>query len=142
MIRYALDTSVMLRWFSQTSEPDTERALRLRREHLDEAIELVTLDQSIYELLHVLKESALFDQEHLAEVLASLEYMHITIVSYNSDIARKAIQIACEHNVSLYAACFASLGAYLRCQAVTSDERLYRKVAGLPWTALLAQLNF
>ena len=141
MIRYALDTSVMLRWFSQANEPDTDRARRLRQEHLAEALELVVLDQSVYELLHVLKESAAFDQENLTEALASLEYMHITVIPYNSEIARKAVQIACEHDIGLYSACFVSLGAYLRCQAVTSDERLYRKVASLPWTALLAQLN-
>ena len=72
MIRYALDTSVMLRWFSQANEPDTDRARRLRQEHLAEALELVVLDQSVYELLHLLKESAAFDQENLTEALASL----------------------------------------------------------------------
>tara|TARA_Y100000588_G_C14159618_1_gene884224 strand:+ start:706 stop:1134 length:429 start_codon:yes stop_codon:yes gene_type:complete len=141
MIRYALDTSIMLRWFSQANEPDTARALRLRQEHLGEAVELVVLDQAIYELLHVLKESAGFNQEHLTEALASLEYMHIIIQPYNNEIARKAMQIACEHDISLYSACFVSLGAYLRCQAITSDERLYRKIASLPWTTLLSQLN-
>ena len=142
MIRYALDTSVLLRWFTQMHDPDTERALRLRDEHLAETIELVVLDQSIYELIHVLKESAYFDQERITDTLASLEYMHIHIVSYSHEIARKAGQIACEHGISIYSACFVALGAHLRCQAVTSDESLYRKVASLPWTLLLANLNF
>jgi predicted nucleic acid-binding protein len=141
MIRYALDTSILLRWFSQMSDPDTERALRLRAEHLGETIELVVLDQSVYELIHVLKESAFFDQEQISEALASLEYMHIQIVPYSHEITRKAGQIACEHDISIYAACFIALGAHLRCQAVTCDENLYRKVASLPWTILLTDLN-
>ena len=142
MIRYALDTSVMLRWFTPIHDPDTERALRLRAEHLNETVELVVLDQSIFELIHVLKESAQFNQESIADTLDSLEFMHIHIISYSHEIARKAGQIACEYNIGIYAACFVALGAHLRCQAVTSDEELYRKVSSLPWTILLAHLNF
>ena len=141
MIRYALDTSVLLHWFNQTIEAKTERALRLREEHLAETIELIIVDQSVFELVHILKESARFDQELIEKALSNLEYMHINIFPYNYELAHKTVQIACEHNISIYAACFAALGAHLRCQAVTSDESLYRKIASLPWTILLENLN-
>ena len=141
MIQFALDTSILLRWFTQIPDPETERALRLRAEHLDETVELLVLDQSVYELIHILKESALFGQEQIAEALASLEYMHINIVPYSHEIAKKASQVAFEHNISLYASCFIALGAQMRCQAETCDENLYRKVDSLPWTILLANLN-
>lgn len=142
MIRYALDTSIMLRWFSQGHDADTIRALRLREEQLEETIELAVLDQSVYELLHVLKEGARFDREQLEAALDSLAYMHLRIVPYTPEIMRKAAQIAYEHATSIYAACYIALGAHLRCQAVTCDPDLYRKVATLPWTLLLANLNF
>ena len=142
MIRYALDTSVMLRWFSPAHDVDAHKALALRQEQLAERVELTVLDQSIYELAHVLKESRQFDRTHIDDALASLEYMHLDIVPYNPEIVRKATQIAFEHSISMYAAGFIALGAHLRCQAVTSDGDLYRKVASLPWTALLADLNF
>jgi predicted nucleic acid-binding protein len=141
MIRYALDTSVMLRWFTQVHDADTERALRLREEQLAETIELTVLDHSIYELLHVLKESANFDRGKLDSALTSLDYLHLNIVPYSPDIMRKATQIACEHYISIYAACFIALGAHLRCQAVTCDQDLFRKVSSLPWTLLLASLT-
>ena len=79
MIRYALDTSVMLRWFSQAHDADTARALRLRQEQLEIQVELTVLDQSVYELAHVLKESQEFDQVRIDNALASLEYMHLDI---------------------------------------------------------------
>lgn len=142
MIRYALDTSIMLRWFSQENDADTEQALRLREEQLAETIDLVVLDQSVYELLHVLKENARFSQELLASALASLDFMHLTVIPYSPELMRKAAQIACEYEVSIYAACFIALGAHLRCQAVTCDPELFRKVSALPWTILLANLNF
>ena len=122
-------------------DPETERALRLRAEHLDETVELLVLDQSVYELMHILRESALFGQEQISEALDSLEYMHIYVVPYSHEIAKKASQVAFEHNISIYAACFIALGAQMRCQAVTCDENLYRKVDSLPWTILLANLN-
>ena len=142
MIRYALDTSVMLWWFSPAHDVDAHKALELRQEQLAERVELTVLAQSIYELAHVLKESQQFDRTHIDDALASLEYMHLDIVPYNSEIIRKATQIAFEHSISMYAAGFIALGAHLRCQAVTSDSDLYRKVASLPWTVLLADLNF
>ncbi len=142
MIRYALDTSVMLRWFSQAHDADTERALGLRQEQLAATVELTALDQSVYELAHILKESREFDQTRIDDALASLEFMHLDIVPYSPEITRKATQIAFEHSISMYAAGFVALGAQLRCQAITSDRELYRKISSLPWTALLADLNF
>ena len=141
MIRYALDTSVLLHWFSQPSEQDTERALRLRQEHLDQSIELVVLDQAIYELIHVLKESRHFNSELLETALASLEYMHITIAPYSYDLVNKAAKIAFEHDISTFAAGAVALSAQLRCQMVTADELVYRKISSLPWTILLANLS-
>lgn len=141
MIRYALDTSVLLHWFSQPNEPDTERALRLRQEHLDQSIELVVLDQVIYELIHVLKESRHFDSELLETALASLEYMHLTILPYSYDLVNKTAKIAFEHDISTFAAGAVALSAQLRCQMVTADEVVYRKISSLPWTILLANLS-
>jgi predicted nucleic acid-binding protein len=142
MIRYALDTTVLLRWFALSNESDTANALRLRQEHLSEKIELIILDQSLYELIHLLKESAKYDPELIGQALDSLTYMHITLVPYDPAIAKKAAQIAWEHGISVFAAGPIALGAQLRCQAVTCDEVVYRKVATLPWTALLSRLNF
>ena len=48
---------------------------------------------------------------YLTEVLASLEYMHITVVAFTHEIIQKATQIAFEHGISLYAACPVALGA-------------------------------
>lgn len=141
MIRYVLDTSVLLRWFSLGSDPDTARALQLRQAHLDESIQLVLLDQSIGEMLHVLKESAVYGQERIEQALNSIHFMHVETVQYAPEIAARAIQIAFEHDISIWAAGPIALGAYLRCQTVTGDELLYRKVANLPWTALLSRLT-
>ena len=141
MIRYALDTSVLLHWFSQTTEQDTERALRLRQEHLDQSIELMVLDQAIYELVHILKESRHFDSDLLATALSSLDYMHLAVVPYSHDLLIKAAKIAFEHDISTYAAGAVALSAQLRCQMVTADESVYRRISSLPWTILLANLT-
>ncbi len=139
-MRYALDTSVMLNWFSNSNDADTDLALRLREEHLNESVQLQVLDQSIYELMQVLKENPRFSQVHITSALDSLEYMHIGVVPYCHELARHSAQIATEHDISIYASCFVALGTHLRCQAITSDERLYQKVASNPWTILLANL--
>ena len=101
MIRYALDTSVMLRWFSPAHDADTERALGLRQEQLAATVELTALDQSVYELKHIQKERREFDQTRIDDALASLEFMHLDIVPYSPEITRKATQIAFEHSISM-----------------------------------------
>ena len=71
LVRYALDTSVMLRWFNNANDVDTELALRLREEHLYENVELQVVDQSIYELIQVLKENSNFDKTNITSALDS-----------------------------------------------------------------------
>lgn len=139
-MRYVLDTSVMLHWFNNSNDANTDLALRLREEHLSESVQLQVLDQSIYELMHVLKENPSFNQDNITSALDSLEYMHIGVVPYSHDLARHSAQIATEHDIGIYASCFVALGTHLRCQAITSDDRLYEKVASNPWTILLANL--
>ncbi len=110
MIRYALDTTVLLRWFALSNEADSAKALRLRQEHMAENIELIVLDQTLYELVHLLKESARYDPTRIGQALDSLTYMHITQVAYDPAIAKKAVQIAWEHEISVFAAGPIALG--------------------------------
>ncbi len=141
MIQYALDTSILLRWFSLHHDADTDRALRLRQEQQEDRIELAVLNTTLCELAHVLKEADRFDQSDVDAALASLEFMHIKVVDYDLGLARRATQIAFEHDISVYAAGFIALGADLRCQALTCDRMLYTKIANLPWTTLLATIT-
>ena len=142
MTQYALDTSILLRWFSQYHDADTDRALRLRQEQQEERVRITILDTTLCELAHILKEANRFSQGDIDAALASLEYMHIQVVPYQASLARRAVQIAYEHDISVYSAGFIALGADLRCQAITCDRTLYTKVANLPWTSLLSTLNF
>ncbi|MGY8824945.1 MAG: type II toxin-antitoxin system VapC family toxin [Candidatus Latescibacterota bacterium] len=141
MIQFALDTSILLRWFSPYHDADVDRSLRLREEQQTEKIELAVLDLTLCELAHVLKEGNQFEHQAVDEAISSIEYMHVTIVPYSPALARRATQIAFEHDISVYEAGFVALGAALRCQAVTCDRVLYQKIANLPWTTLLGNMN-
>ena len=68
--------------------------------------------------------------------------MHIQVVAYQANLVQTAVQIAYEHDISIYSAGFIALGADLKCQALTCDRSLYKKVANLPWTSLLTKVNF
>ena len=142
MTQYAVDTSILLRWFSQHHDAETDRALRLRQEQQEDHINITILDTTLCELAHVLKEANCFSQGEIDAAVASIEFMHIQIVPYQATLARSAIQIAYEHDISVYSAGFIALGADLKCQALTCDRNLYKKVANLPWTSLLTTVNF
>ena len=142
MTQYAVDTSILLRWFSQHHDAETDRALRLRKEQQEDHIKITILDTTLWELAHVLKEANRFSQEDVDAALASIEFMHIQVVAYQINLVQSAVQIAYEHDISIYSAGFIALGADLKCQALTCDRSLYKKVANLPWTSLLTKVNF
>ena len=142
MTQYAVDTSILLRWFSQHHDAETDRALRLRQEQQEELISITILDTTLCELAHVLKEANRFSQGEVDAAIASIGFMHIQVVPYQTNLARSAVQIAYEHDISVYSAGFIALGADLKCQALTCDRSLYKKVANLPWTSLLTTVNF
>lgn len=142
MTQYAVDTSILLRWFSQHHDAETDRALRLRQEQQEEHISITILDTTLCELAHVLKEANRFSQGEVDAAIASIGFMHIQVVPYQTNLARSAVQIAYEHDISVYSAGFIALGADLKCQALTCDRSLYKKVANLPWTSLLTTVNF
>ena len=142
MTQYAVDTSILLRWFSQHHDAETDRALRLRQEQQEDHINITILDTTLCELAHVLKEANRFSQGEVDAAIASIGFMHIQVVPYQTNLARSAVQIAYEHDISVYSAGFIALGADLKCQALTCDRSLYKKVANLPWTSLLTTVNF
>lgn len=142
MTQYAVDTSILLRWFSQHHNAETDRALRLRQEQQEDHIKITILDTTLCELAHILKEANHFSQRDVDAALDSIEFMHIQVVPYQNSLAQSAVQIAYEYDISVYSAGFIALGANLKCQALTCDRYLYKKVANLPWVSLLTTVNF
>jgi len=142
MNQYAVDTSILLRWFSIHHDAETDRALRLRQEQHEDHVKITILDTTLCELAHILKEANHFSQGDVDAALDSIEFMHIQVVPYQTYLARSAVQIAYEYDISIYSAGFIALGADLKCQALTCDRSLYKKVANLPWTSLLTTINF
>lgn len=60
------------------------------------------------------------------------------MVPYSHEQMHKSARIAFEHDIGTFAAGAVALGALLRCQMLTDDEQVYRKISSLPWTILLA----
>ena len=141
-MRYVLDTSVVAKWFSQAEETGADKALQLRDDYLNELCELTISDLVLYELENLLRYKPDFDMDKIHAALESLRFMRLEVISYTYEVGQKAAQIATEYNVTIYDAYFAALGAHLRCQAITADERCYEKLSSLPWTLFLPAMTF
>jgi predicted nucleic acid-binding protein len=140
MTRYLLDTSVVAKWFSAGDDPDTERALRLRDDYLHQLCEIVVPDLLFYELANLLRYRPRMTLDSLNAALESLRLMHIEISPYDYTVGVRAATIALERDISMDEAYFIALSAHRRCQMITADERLYRKIADLPWVILLSSM--
>ena len=89
MTQDALDTSILLRWFSQYHDADTDRALRLRQEQQEERVRIAILDTTLCELAHMLKEANRFSQGDIDAALASLGYTHKQVVPCQAPLSHE-----------------------------------------------------
>jgi predicted nucleic acid-binding protein len=142
MTRYLLDTSVIIKWFSSPDDPDIERALRLRDDYMHQLCEIAVPDLLLYELANLLRYRPRMTLDGINAALESLRLMHIEIFPYDYTVSSRAATIAIERDISMCEAYFVALSAHLRCQMITADERLYRKIADLPWVILLSSILF
>ncbi len=122
-----VDTSVVAKWFLP-SEPDGDRAHRLREQHAREAITLCAPGLLIWELGNVLRYKSWLTPTLVGQSLDSVIEIGIRLYDPSSSLIRRAVDIAYQAGITMYDAAFVALGDELACPLVTADERLVRRM--------------
>ncbi len=55
MINYVLDTSVVIKWFSQKDEDDLKKALKIRETYVDKICSIIVPELLFYEMANALR---------------------------------------------------------------------------------------
>ena len=106
---FVLDTSVILKWFSESGESDLDRALQLRQSMLEGAVFFVVPDLAFYELANALRHNPNFSKKDVEQAVHSVFEMGLEVQSLDEKVMEEAISLAFKHNVTVYDAYFLAL---------------------------------
>jgi predicted nucleic acid-binding protein len=134
-----LDTSVVIKWFRQ-GEILAEQALALRDAYLDGTITVSVPALLVYELSNVLRYKDLTTGQ-VQEAVQSLFDMGLESILPTDAVMRRAVEIACSYDTTVYDATFAALAEPLVATFVTADERLAHRLDALPFVRFLGDVN-
>lgn len=126
---YVLDTSVLVKWFSEASESDMEKALRLRVDHANNKCLIIVPDLLIYELANALRYHGVLSPFEVRESIESLIDLELEIRSLDINILNSALKLAFTYEVTLYDAYFLALAKVTQSPLITADYKFYKKVS-------------
>lgn len=135
---YVLDSSVVIKWFSE--EEDTDLALKFREGFLKGDIDIIIPDLQLYEIANALRFNKKLNSKDVVNAVDSLIDIGINIVVPTKDVISSAIDIAFQIDITFYDAYFIALAKELDYNFVTADESLFKKIKELKFTKLLKNL--
>ena len=127
---FVLDTSVILKWFSESGESDLDRALQLRQSMLEGNIFFVVPDLLFYELANALRHNPNFSMKDVEQAVHSVFEMGLEVQSVDGEVMGEAISLAFKHNLTGYDAYFLALAKKEGKPFITADYRFMRRVKG------------
>lgn len=134
--RIVLDASVAIKWFVR--EEDRDRALVIRRHHVEGSILLSAPDLLTYEVCNALRYSPEFEEEDVETAAEALLDFKMELVQPSRSLMRKAVRDSYRYDIILYDGVYVTLAEVLGKQLITADERLYRKTEASGRTVLLS----
>jgi predicted nucleic acid-binding protein len=120
---FVLDTSVVLKWFSESGESDLDQALQLRQSMLEGNIFFVVPDLLFYEFANALRHNPNFSKKDVEQALHSVFEMGLEVKSVKEEVMREAISLAFKHDVTVYDAYFLALSRMEGKPFITADYR-------------------
>lgn len=134
-----LDTSVIIKWFRH-GEVLANRALIVRDAYLAGQITVVVPVLVAYELANVLRYKDDLSTHQVQNAVDSLFEVGLEWMPPSSDDLRRAVEMARNHDTSVYDAAFAALAEGLDAAFLTADERLARRLDTLPFVHFLGEV--
>ena len=127
-----MDASVVLKWF--LPETDSDAADSLLEKFLNDEAELLAPDLMLVETASALWKRVMIRKE-LSANEATLIYRDLLTLPLSliasATVADAALQVALQHNHSVYDALYCALAIERRCDFVTADRTLVNKLRGV-----------
>ena len=125
-----LDTSVLLRFFVDHDDDLQPKAASLAGAWLDDRIQLVLLDLSVYELVNVSARRLGHGADRIRADVGDLFRLRLPMQTVDGRLAADAGAVAVASGLSAYDAAFLAAARRLGIGLVTGDDRLVEVGAG------------
>ncbi len=129
--QYILDTSVIIKWFSEFDEDDLDKALNLRYEILNGKCSIIVPDLLFFELANALRYNVHFVSQDVKDALNSVIDMGFAVVGIEAHAMDLAIDIAFKNNATIYDSCFLALSQIEKMPLITSDYKFVDRIEGI-----------
>ncbi len=138
MKRFVIDASVIVKWFIE--EGGSDKAEDIRVAFIKKEIELICPLLLQFEVLNALKYSGLFTKAELLVAAESIENYPFTLQVIKGEAQAKMVEIAVDHELSMYDAAYIALAITEKEVLVTADDKIGRKLpAG--WKGVVKPLS-
>jgi|SRR3989344_276729 len=137
--KLVLDSSVIIKWFSQ--EQDTEKAIAIRERLIQGDIIIAAPDIQLYEIANALRYNSRLKEQDVKEAIESLLDIGVIIIIPTREVIKLAIELAYKFDITIYDAYFIALAKELKFTFITADEKLYGKVSSLDFAMLLKNIK-
>ena len=123
---FILDTSVIVKWFSD--EDFSDIALKIREKIFRNEIYAVIPELVLYELTNSLRNKKELSREILKEVMNSFVDMRLDFAYPTIEIIENTVDLSYKFEITTYDAYFLALAEQLSVKFITADFKLYEKV--------------
>lgn len=130
MKRYVLDTSVVIKWFSEFDEDGLDKVLTLRNEILEGKCSITVPDLMFYELVNALRYNVQFTDKDVKDAIKSVIDIGFDVRNVETIIITHAVEIAYKYNVTVYDAYFLALSQIEKKPFVTADYKFIKRIKG------------
>lgn len=118
-----IDASVIVKWF--LNEENSEKALKIREDHILEKTILIIPELTFIEILNALKYKGA-NVQRLLDVNKSLWGMQFKVEKINSFILDKAIENAIKYNITIYDSLYVTIAQIYGTSLITADKELLK----------------
>src|SRR4030043_2217544 len=125
---FVLDTSVVLKGFSEFGENDLPQAFQLRQALLDGSVTFTVPELLFYELSNALRYNPSLSSKDVQEALDSVMDMGFVVKGVDKRVMADAISIAFRYGVTVYDAYFLALARTERKPLIIADYKFVERV--------------
>lgn len=139
MKRFVLDTSVVIKWFSEHGEDDLASALAIREGISEGTLEVAVPDLLFYELANALRFNPKFSADDVGQAVKSVHDMGFGIRPVEPAVLELSIDMALKFNLTVYDAYFLSLAQSEEQPLITADYKMAGRMKGAKYLMRLSE---
>lgn len=134
-----LDSSVIIKWFSE--EEDSDQARILRDKHVQGHLDIIAPDLMLYEIANALRYNNAITEKDVQDAVDSILKFDLCIIAPTREVLHTAISIAKTHNTTVYDAHYLAIAQFLNIPLITADQKFFQKVKDTELVTLLKDVE-